>query len=80
MRFMSIVAGHEGWCAPTWTNRNTINNRLDGCITGFYRKVVQRWWSLFIPVRVGPEFHACIYDSTNASPALDYIVVEDHRQ
>lgn len=60
MMFMSIVKEHEGWCRETWLNRNQVDRRLDGGITGFFRNVKQPWWLLFFPIKVGSEFHGIL--------------------
>lgn len=54
----STVPGHKGPCVPTWLNRNQINNRFDGGITGFFRRVKLVCGIPFC--RTGPEFHGII--------------------
>jgi hypothetical protein len=58
--FKSIVPGHEGPCDSTWINENIVLRRLDGGISGFFRKVKNVWWWPFT-IKFGPEFHGIIY-------------------
>jgi hypothetical protein len=62
----SRVPGHEGECAPTWLNRNSICNRIDGGVSGFFRSIVRgRWFKRL----VGREFHGLIRDGVVYSTA-----------
>ncbi len=56
----STVKGREGPCVPTWLNRNRVERRLYGGISGFFKRVV----TLFgVPIyKTGPEFHGIIRD------------------
>ena len=54
-RACSMVPGHEGPCASVWLNGSGLTARLDGGVTGFFRRVRRLgpvWYSY------GPEFHA----------------------
>ncbi len=53
----SRVPNHNCACAPTWLNTNTVCNRLDNGITGFFRRVER---GLFGYKKVGEEFHGII--------------------
>lgn len=56
---MSIVPGHTGYCEAVWVNRNEVLQRLDGGVTGDFRKVVVKsWWPFY--VRTGPVFHGIV--------------------
>ena len=56
----SCVRGHEGDCKPVWLNRNQLCNRLDGGVTGFFRRVERLTWWPHFAVKVGPEFHGIV--------------------
>lgn len=56
--FKSEVSGHEGDCFSTWQNWNTIYNRLDGGVTGWYKcgkEIIPGVWFLY-----GKEFHGIV--------------------
>jgi hypothetical protein len=58
--YQSRVKGHEGDCVATWTNvPGGLFHRLDGYVTGFFRRVESRWWWPGV-LKVGPEFHGAI--------------------
>ena len=58
---ISEVRGHEGKCKPTWLNLNTIYNRLDGGITGFFRNIKKSSFLFFnFNFKYGEEFHGII--------------------
>ena len=59
----SIVPGHEGPCKPVWVNRNVLLRRLDGGVTGFFRRVELRLWGL-VAIKTGPEFHGIVRNCT----------------
>lgn len=55
----SAVPKHKGECLFTWKNKNQIDNRLDGGISGFFRSVEPT----FIPCvhkMKGEEFHGIV--------------------
>lgn len=57
--FKSIVPDHKDSCFFTWRNENQIDNRLDGGVSGFFRKAE----STFIPwvyKLSGKEFHGIV--------------------
>ena len=56
--FRSRVSDHICVCAPTWLNTNTVCNRLDGGVTGFFRPVERRF-GLGLK-KAGKEFHGII--------------------
>jgi hypothetical protein len=54
----SEVPNHEGWCKPVWLNRNSVNLRIDGRVTGFFRLV--RKHRLFGWIKTGEQFHGYV--------------------
>jgi len=61
-KLISAVPGFEGECRPTWLNRNQIDIRLTGGVSGFFKLVKRYSWFPF-PVKVGREFHGIIRES-----------------
>lgn len=55
----SVVPGFEGSCKPTWLNRNQIDIRLSGGVTGFFRLTKKVAW-FPVPIKTGKEFHGII--------------------
>lgn len=53
----STVKNFEGDCSPTWLNNNQIDNRLDGGITGFFKRVKP---GFLFKRKHGKEFHGII--------------------
>ena len=58
---VSVVKGNEGLCLPTWLNENTVCNRLDRGITGYFR-LVKKFW--IFNIQYGKEFHGIIKGNT----------------
>lgn len=56
----SKVEGFEGPCLPTWINRNQVCVRLDGGVSGFFKRVHLLWG--FPLCRYGEEFHGIVRD------------------
>lgn len=59
MILKSNVPYYEGPCKPTWLNRNQIDNRMDGGVSGFF-KIVRKLRFLPFYVKTGREFHGII--------------------
>lgn len=59
-----LVPEHEGDCKPAWLNTNQLFNRLDGGVTGFFRRVERLAWWPYFAVKVGPEFHGIVRGGT----------------
>ena len=62
--FESAVNDHEGPCFFTWENKNQIDSRVAGGVTGFFRKAEPT----FIPwvyKLTGKEFHGIIFWDDN---------------
>jgi hypothetical protein len=57
MQLLSQVPGFEGKCTPTWLNTNTVDNRMDGGVTGFFKLTKK---VLFFTIKTGEEFHGII--------------------
>lgn len=58
---ISKVCGHEGECSPTWLNKNSVFNRFDNGVTGFFKSVKEvSFLFLKFKVKYGPEFHGII--------------------
>lgn len=55
---ISLVAGFEGECAPTWLNRNSVQIRIDTRVTGFFKLVKKGWFG--IRYKHGTQFHGYI--------------------
>lgn len=56
----SKVKGNEGPCVPTWLNRNQVERRLYGGVSGFFRRVRV---VLGVPIyKHGTEFHGIVRD------------------
>lgn len=53
----SKVPGYPGPCVPIWVNDNSVCNRLDGGISGFFRLVRHRWYGR---QKYGDEFHGIV--------------------
>lgn len=64
----SRVPLREGPCVHTWLNRNQIYNRLDGGVTGFFRRV--KLWRGIPLYKTGPEFHGIIKGNSVESTVL----------
>lgn len=54
----SLISGHEGPCKPTWLNKNIVDIRTTGAITGSFKNVRKHW--LFGWIKFGKEFHGYI--------------------
>jgi hypothetical protein len=63
----SQVEGFEGQCLPVWLNRNQIDIRFGGGVTGFFKRTKRVFG---VPKRVGEEFHGIIKDGKVYSTAL----------
>lgn len=59
----SDVPNHKGPCLLTWANRNQIDNRLDGGISGFFRKAEPTIIS-WVYRMTGTEFHGIVFWNT----------------
>ena len=66
---LSVVPGFEGPCKPVWLNKNQIDFRVTGGISGFFRLVKK---IKFLPIWImhGEEFHGIIRNSTNVVESL----------
>ena len=54
----SKVENHEGPCVPVWVNQNQVCRRIDGGVTGFFRRVRLIFG---VPLcKTGKEFHGII--------------------
>lgn len=58
MPLKSLVPGFEGQCKPTWLNKNQVDIRVTGAITGSFKLVRKHW--LFGYIKTGKEFHGYI--------------------
>ena len=56
---ISKVKGYEGPCKPTWINRNQLDHRFDGGVTGFFKLVKKRFGFYF---KTGKKFHGIVRD------------------
>lgn len=61
MKLISEVKGHEGECYPTWINKNMVSARLNGYISGSFKKVR---YICGIKFFIGDEFHGVISGKT----------------
>jgi len=57
MKLESYVKGYEGYCKPTWINKNQVYHRMDGGVTGFFKNT-KKW--LCFDIKIGEEFHGII--------------------
>ena len=56
----SKVNDREGACVPVWLNRNQVCRRLDGGVSGFFRRVRL---VMGVPLyKFGEEFHGIVKD------------------
>ncbi len=62
---ISKVKGFEGPCKPTWVNRNQIDHRLNGGVSGFFKLVIKKFGVHF---RTGKEFHGIVRDGKHVEP------------
>lgn len=59
----SNVPEHQGPCVPTWLNRNQVCQRMDGGVSGFFKRV--RLWHGIPLCKQGEEFHGIIKWGSN---------------
>ena len=61
MDLISQVKGFEGPCKPTWLNQNTVCNRLDNGVTGYFKLTkISTVFGIPFTEGVGHEFHGII--------------------
>jgi hypothetical protein len=56
---ISKVKGFEGPCKPTWINKNQIDRKFDGGVSGFFKLVKKRFGFYF---KTGKQFHGIVRD------------------
>lgn len=61
-KLMSIVPGHGGYCRPVWLNRNQLDIRIHGGVSGFFRTVKPMPFFPVLTIKTGPEFHGIVRD------------------
>jgi len=59
-KLISKVPGYEGLCWKTWVNRSSLDRRLFGGTTGFFKLMKKKFG---ITYQYGFEFHGIIRDN-----------------
>jgi hypothetical protein len=73
----SKVPGYVGQCVPVWVNDNSVCNRLDGGISGFFRLVRHRWYGR---QKYGDEFHGIVREGLEVEMTSKEALIADDYQ